>query len=241
MLAKKKENVSRSAAALTSKTPFQIVEAYKAIRANLLFMLSTAAEKAVVVTSAEPSAGKSTTCSNLAITMAQTGAKVVIVDADMRKPVLHKIFRVSNNNGLIKLLSGLIKPEDCINKSIMPNLDLINAGPIPPNPSELLGSERMAGLLQTLSASYDYIFLDAPPINVVADSLMFLDKTAGAILVARQKQTHYDELQKAAESIRNLHSSVLGVVITDVSETNKPYAMYKSYKYKSYDYEYKKV
>lgn len=83
MLAKKKENVSRSAAALTSKTPFQIVEAYKAIRANLLFMLSTAAEKAVVVTSAEPSAGKSTTCSNLAITMAQTGAKVVIVDADM--------------------------------------------------------------------------------------------------------------------------------------------------------------
>ena len=237
MLAKKKENVSRSAAALTSKTPFQIVEAYKAIRANLLFMLSTA----VVVTSAEPSAGKSTTCSNLAITMAQTGAKVVIVDADMRKPVLHKIFRVSNNNGLSKLLSGLIKPEDCINKSIMPNLDLINAGPIPPNPSELLGSERMAGLLQTLSASYDYIFLDAPPINVVADSLMFLDKTAGAILVARQKQTHYDELQKAAESIRNLHSSVLGVVITDVSETNKPYAMYKSYKYKSYDYEYKKV
>ena len=168
-------------------------------------------------------------------------AKVVIVDADMRKPVLHKIFRVSNNNGLSKLLSGLIKPEDCINKSIMPNLDLINAGPIPPNPSELLGSERMAGLLQTLSASYDYIFLDAPPINVVADSLMFLDKTAGAILVARQKQTHYDELQKAAESIRNLHSSVLGVVITDVSETNKPYAMYKSYKYKSYDYEYKKV
>lgn len=241
MLAKKKEKVSRSAAALTSKTPFQIVEAYKAIRANLLFMLSTAAEKAVVVTSAEPSAGKSTTCSNLAITMAQTGAKVVIVDADMRKPVLHKIFRVSNNNGLSKLLSGLIKPEDCINKSIMPNLDLINAGPIPPNPSELLGSERMAGLLQTLSASYDYIFLDAPPINVVADSLMFLDKTAGAILVARQKQTHYDELQKAAESIRNLHSSVLGVVITDVSETNKPYAMYKSYKYKSYDYEYKKV
>ena len=241
MLAKKKENVSRSAAALTSKTPFQIVEAYKAIRANLLFMLSTAAEKTVVVTSAEPSAGKSTTCSNLAITMAQTGAKVVIVDADMRKPVLHKIFRVSNNNGLSKLLSGLIKPEDCINKSIMPNLDLINAGPIPPNPSELLGSERMAGLLQTLSASYDYIFLDAPPINVVADSLMFLDKTAGAILVARQKQTHYDELQKAAESIRNLHSSVLGVVITDVSETNKPYAMYKSYKYKSYDYEYKKV
>ena len=241
MLAKKKENVSRSAAALTSKTPFQIVEAYKAIRANLLFMLSTAAEKAVVVTSAEPSAGKSTTCSNLAITMAQTGAKVVIVDADMRKPVLHKIFRVSNNNGLSKLLSGLIKPEDRINKSIMPNLDLINAGPIPPNPSELLGSERMAGLLQTLSASYDYIFLDAPPINVVADSLMFLDKTAGAILVARQKQTHYDELQKAAESIRNLHSSVLGVVITDVSETNKPYAMYKSYKYKSYDYEYKKV
>lgn len=241
MLIKKKAPVSRSASALTSKTPFQIVEAYKAIRANLLFMLSTTAEKSVIVTSAEPSAGKSTTCSNLAITMAQTGAKVIIVDTDMRKPVLHKVFRVNNHNGLSKLLSGLVKPEDCITKNIMPNLDLINAGPIPPNPSELLGSERMADLLHTLSQTYDYIFLDAPPINVVADSMMYLDKTAGAILVARQKQTHYDELQKAAESIRNLHSTVLGVVITDVNETNKPYAMYKSYKYKSYDYEYKKV
>ena len=240
MFSKKKQNMSNASVALTAKTPFQIVEAYKAVRANLLFSLAVFKEKSVIITSSEPSSGKSTTCSNLAVTMAQTGARVVVVDTDMRKPVQHKIFRVSNNVGLSKLLSGLSSLEDCLYKGVMPNLDLISAGPIPPNPSELLGSERMADLLQVLSQNYDYIFLDAPPVNVVSDSLMFLDKVAGVLLVARQKQTHYEELQRAEESIRNLQGNVLGVVITDVSETNKPYALSKGYKYKAYDYEYRK-
>lgn len=240
MLGKKKNNPSNASVALTSKTPFQIVEAYKAVRANLLFALAVSKEKSVIITSSEPSSGKSTTCSNLAVTMAQTGARVIVVDTDMRKPVQHKIFRVSNNVGLSKLLSGLSDLDDSVYKAVMPNLDLITAGPIPPNPSELLGSERMAALLQALSQNYDYVFLDAPPVNVVSDSLMFLDKVAGVLLVARQKQTHYEELQKAAESIKHLEGNVLGVVITDVSERNKPYTLYSNYKYKSYDYEYKK-
>ncbi len=236
---KKKENSSGAPGALTGKTPFQVVEAYKTVRANLLFALGVSKEKSVVITSSEPNAGKSTTCSNLAVTMAQTGARIVVVDTDMRKPVQHKIFRVSNNVGLSKLLSGLSDLENSIYKGVMPNLDLITAGRIPPNPSELLGSERMALLLQVLSQNYDYIFLDAPPVNVVSDALMFLDKVAGVLLVARQKQTHYEELQKAADNIKHLNGNVLGVVINDVSERNNPYT-YSSYKYKSYDYEYKK-
>ncbi len=234
------EPLSRGMTTLDKNSTFQIVEAYKAVRTNLLFALAPSKLKSVIVTGAEPGSGKSTTCSNLAITMAQTGAKVVLIDADMRKPVQHKIFRVSNTKGLSKLLGGLSDLSDSFYGDLMPNLDLIPAGPIPPNPSELLGSERMAQLLLALAEAYDYIFIDTPPLNVVSDCLTLSDKTGGTLLVARQKQTHYEELQKAVGSLQNVGANVLGVVITDVSEANKPYGPYGSYKYKAYDYEYKK-
>lgn len=234
-----KKPASRLNTNVTKSGTFQIVEAYKIIRTGLLFALSTAQEKSIVCTSAEPGAGKSTTCSNVAITMAQTGAKVILIDADMRKPTQHKIFRVNNAQGLSKLLSGLAAMKDTIQRDVVTNLDLITSGPIPPNPSELLGSENMLNLLNRLSEEYDYIFVDTPPVNVVSDAFMLAKKVAGVMLVARQKQTHYEELQKAVESIRALEANVLGVVITDVSEQNKPYGAYKSYK--AYDYEYGKA
>ena len=233
-----KKQRSRGAAALTltGQAPFQIVEAYKAVRANLLFALSVSPKKSVIFTGAEPGSGKSTTCSNLALAMAQTGARVALVDTDMRKPVQHRVFRVSNTTGLSKLLGGLATLEKCIRRNAADGIDLIPAGPIPPNPAELLGSERMGQLLKALADGYDYVFLDAPPVNVVADALMYTDKAGGVLLVARQKQTHYDELQKAAESVRRVEGNVLGLVITDVDEGSKPYGQYK---YKSYDYAYK--
>lgn len=234
-----KKPASRLNTNVTKSGTFQIVEAYKIIRTGLLFALSTAQEKSIVCTSAEPGAGKSTICSNVAITMAQTGAKVILIDADMRKPTQHKIFRVNNAQGLSKLLSGLAAMKDTIQRDVVTNLDLITSGPIPPNPSELLGSENMLNLLNRLSEEYDYIFIDTPPVNVVSDAFMLAKKVAGVMLVARQKQTHYEELQKAVESIRALEANVLGVVITDVSEQNKPYGAYKSYK--AYDYEYGKA
>lgn len=234
-----KKPASRLNTNVTKSGTFQIVEAYKIIRTGLLFALSTAQEKSIVCTSAEPGAGKSTTCSNVAITMAQTGAKVILIDADMRKPTQHKIFRANNAQGLSKLLSGLAAMKDTIQRDVVTNLDLITSGPIPPNPSELLGSENMLNLLNRLSEEYDYIFVDTPPVNVVSDAFMLAKKVAGVMLVARQKQTHYEELQKAVESIRALEANVLGVVITDVSEQNKPYGAYKSYK--AYDYEYGKA
>lgn len=239
-MAKKQESRHRrrSSTLLNSKTAFSVVEAYKTIRTNLIFATSTSHNKAVIFTSAEPDAGKSTTCMNLGITTAQLGARVVVVDADMRKPNLHKFVRLNNAEGLSKYLCGLDSLEDSIHLSVFPNLDLITSGPIPPNPSELLGSGSMARLLDTLSESYDYVFVDMPPINVVADGLMCIDHAAGAVLIARQKQTRYAELQKAVDSIRNIHGNLLGVIVTDVHEKDKPYAYSKEYQYR-YDYEYK--
>jgi capsular exopolysaccharide synthesis family protein len=116
-------------------------------------------------------------------------------------------------------------------RDVFPNLDIITAGPIPPNPSELLSSESMVRLLDTLSKSYDYVFVDTPPINVVADGLMCINYAAGAVLVARQKQTRYAELQKAIDSIRNIDGNLLGVVVTNVNQKDKPYAYSEEYKY----------
>ncbi len=222
----------------SSSTKTHVQEAYKIVRANLLFTMVNLEKNIITISSAEPDAGKSTTCANLAATMAQMGAKILIVDADMRRPTLHKIFRISNHVGLSKLIVREADLEDVIYRDTQrSHVDVIPSGPIPPNPSELLGSSRMVDFLHEVESQYDYIFLDTPPVNVVADALMMSDLVAGTLIVARQKQTRYDELKKAIEMFENLNAKILGVVITDVDWKYKPYARYKSYKYGAYYYE----
>lgn len=218
---------------------FRIAEAYKLIRTNLLFTLANTDNRAVAFTSAEPGAGKSTTCCNLGIVMAQTGARVILVDADMRKPTQHRNFRVSKTEGLSKILGGLSPLDSCIQKNVVPNLDLLPSGAIPPNPSELLGSARMVDLLAELRQRYDYVFLDTPPLAVVADALVLAPHIAGLVLIARQRQTTYDELNECVEAIHQIHANMLGVVVSDVRNTGDGY--YRSEKdryYRSYNYEY---
>lgn len=218
---------------------FRIAEAYKLIRTNLLFTLANTDNRAVVFSSAEPGAGKSTTCCNLGIVMAQTGARAVIVDADMRKPSQHRNFRVSKTEGLSKILGGLSTLDECIQKNTVPNLDLIPAGTIPPNPSELLGSARMAALLEELRKRYDYVFLDTPPMAVVADALVLAPHVAGTVLVARQRQTTYDELNDCVEALRQIHANLLGVIVSDVHSSGVGYSRYeKDRYYRTYNYEY---
>lgn len=229
----RKDLTNRVEQRLSGNTDFRIAEAYKNIRTGLFFSLSTGNQKSIVFSSAEPNTGKSTTCSNLAIAMAQTGARVLLMDADLRRPVQSNIFGVKNTTGLSELLSGLANINDVIYPNVFPKLDLITSGPIPPNPSELLGSENTDRLLHSLAEHYDYIFIDTPPVNVVSDALLFSKKTAGTVLVARQKQTTYRELEKAIESVRTVDSTILGVILTDVKEAEKPYGY--SYRYKNYE------
>jgi capsular exopolysaccharide synthesis family protein len=198
----------------------QVMEAYKMIRTNLLFSLAPTSSRVVVFSSAEPSAGKSTLSANLAIVMAQTGARVLLIDADMRKPAQHHYFNKTCSVGLSSVLGGLSGLAECIHEQVKPNVDLITAGPIPPNPSELLGSARMQELLEKLQNHYDYVFIDMPPLCVVADALVVAPHTAGVILAARRNQTEYDEFSAALEKVQITGAKLLGVVLTDTPASN---------------------
>ncbi len=221
----------------STKKPFHIVEAYKTLRTNLLFTLATAQRKSVVLTSAEPHAGKSTSAANLSIVMAQTNFKILLIDADMRSPSLDRIFRVSRAEGLSKVLSGMQTLEQAIVKQVAPNLDLLPAGPIPPNPQELLCSEKMASLLQAAEQKYDYIFIDTPPVNLVADALMLMKDIAGVLLTVREGQTTFEDLRLAQESIENIDGRILGLLLTDVKQKK---GAYRERYYKSSDYRYER-
>lgn len=214
---------------------FEIVEAYKALRANLLFSLASSPQKIILVSSSEPGAGKSTTCSNLAVLMAQTGSRVLLVDADLRKPTLHRHFHVSKSNGLTRHLINLSTWQEIVQKEVAPNLDLITSGPIPPNPSELLGSARMVQFLNQVAEEYDYVFIDTPPVNVVTDSLVLAARASGTILVCRQNVTTYDELTEAIKNIENVNGTLLGVVINDYKRLGTER---KKYYYNKYGYGY---
>ncbi len=208
----KPENVKEST--------FKIQEAFKAARTNLMFSLANSHQ--VLFTSYEPNAGKSVSISNIAVSMAQTGARVIVIDADMRNASLHRIFKVNNANGLSKLLGGFCTLEnDVINKSVAPNLDVICAGPIPPNPSELLGSDRMGSLLKTLYDEYDYVFVDTPPIGIVSDTLSLYAHIKNTVIVAREGQSRYDHLNSLTEKIKTLGAKICGFIITDVSSKDK--------------------
>ncbi len=216
---------------------FRMAEAYRMIRTNLLFALAGNDNNVVLFSSAEPSAGKSTLCCNLAIVMAQTGARVLLVDADMRKPVQHRHFRLPKSEGLSKILGGFCEVKECIQTEVAPNLDLLPSGAIPPNPSELLGTPKMLEILETVKNEYDYVFVDMPPMSVVSDALILAPRSAGVVLVARQKQTTYDELQECLDAIERAHTTLLGVVVSDVHDTTSGYGG-RQYYYRRYDYHY---
>ena len=196
-----------------------VVEAYKKLRANLLFSLASSKKKIILFSSPEPDTGKSTTCGNLAVMMAQTGHRVLLIDADLRRPTLHRIFRVNKAEGLTRYLINVATWEECVKKDVSPNVDLITSGPIPPNPSELLGSARMQQLLDEAAEQYDYVFVDTPPVNVVTDGLVLAARAAGVVLLSRYNTTTYDELQEAVDSVKNVQGNLLGVIINDYKYT----------------------
>ncbi|MGN1416889.1 MAG: polysaccharide biosynthesis tyrosine autokinase [Oscillospiraceae bacterium] len=223
---------------LTADTPFAITEAYNTARTNIMFAASTSSRKIIAVTSANPSEGKSTTCSNLAISFANAGKKVLLVDCDLRKPVMAKKFKLKPKNGLSEIIGGFCSINEAIFFDVVPNLDIITAGNIPPNPSELLGSAAMKAFLNASSEIYDYVFLDTPPVNVVTDSQLMNGSIAGLVLVIRENSTTHPDIQEALDKVGLANGKALGFIKTFCrSEKTGKYGKYGKYGDK-YGYEY---
>lgn len=208
-----------------SKSP--IAEQYRLIRNNLNYSSVDKVIKSLVVTSPEPSDGKSTTAANLSIVLAQQGKQVILVDADLRKPSVHYAFNVSNRDGLTNVLAKEINLDQAITKTQVPNLVLLTSGPIPPNPSELLDSKTMKIITEELKTTFDYVVFDTPPLLVVTDSQIMANKCDGVVLVVASGKTKRDSALQAKDLLEKANAQLLGVVVNGV-ESKKGY-YYGSY------------
>ena len=222
---------------LTDKdVPFNVVESYKTIRTNILFTATDSDKKVIAVSSANPGEGKSTSAANLAIALAQTGSAVLLIDADMRKPVQHRTFRIKNDEGLSTLIIKKSSMAKSVKSNVINNLDLLPSGPLPPNPSELLASSHFKALIEQFGKNYDYVIIDTPPVNVVSDAMVMKDSISGIMLVIRYAMTTYEELSACMKQINLAQVNMLGFVMNDVHHNHgAAYYNYK-YKYKKYGY-----
>lgn len=158
-----------------------IAEQFRTVRTNIQFSSVDKQLKSIVFTSSAPSEGKSTVSNNVAVTWADQGKSVLIVDADMRRPTVHRTFRTSNAVGLSNLLAGTGSLDDAIHSTVVDNLSVMPSGPIPPNPSELLGSPKMVNLLGVLTTKFDLVIIDAPPVNTVTDAQVLAARADGTV------------------------------------------------------------
>jgi tyrosine-protein kinase Etk/Wzc len=197
-----------------------IAEAFRSLRTNLHFSAINREKQVLIVTSTFPGEGKSTISTNLAITLSQTGAKVLLIDGDMRRPSLHSKSGHSKTPGLSELLAGDVSVTSVLHDIGIPNLSLITAGTIPPNPAELLGSEKMAELLVALRAQYDHIIIDAPPVLAVTDAPLLTSRCDLVIIILETERVPVKAAQRMAEMLANVRAPVGGIVINDKSDTS---------------------
>ena len=219
---KSKATHSLSSTMLTDESiPFNVVENYKSIRSNIMFALGTTDKKVIAVSSANPGEGKSTTTANVAIALAQTGSSVLLIDADMRKPVQHKIFKSSNIDGLSTLIIMRSTEDKAIKSNVIQGLDLLSSGPIPPNPSELLASDRFKTLISEFAKKYDYVVIDTPPVNVVSDAMVMNDSISGIVIVLKYSSTTFESLSSSMKQIELVRSNVLGFVLNEIDYSHR--------------------
>lgn len=179
-----------------------------------------------MVTSAGPGEGKSTTVSNLAVVFANQEKKVLLVDADLRKPTVHYTFNSSNITGLTNVLTKKTSMNSAISGTNEPNLSVLTSGPIPPNPAELLGSLSMQEFLKEADQEFDIILFDTPPVLAVADAQILANLCDGSILVARSGETEIDKAKKANDLIKSAKGKVLGVVLNHKKLKDSTYYYY---------------
>jgi non-specific protein-tyrosine kinase len=216
---------------IASQDPFSPVsEAYRMIRSNIQFMSVDRPAKIIMVTSPTPGEGKSTTVANLGVVMAQAGLKTIIIDADLRRPTQHQVFQVPNLGGLTDLLcSPELEINGHLRSTSVPNLQLITCGVLPPNPSELLGSQRLGQLLASLNEMADVVILDSPPAVAVADAAVLSNRVDGVVLVTQAGKTRREVARQAISNLKQAGANVFGAVLNRVSKRDGGYHYHQYY------------
>jgi len=206
-------------------------EAFKTLRTNIQFSSIDKSAQVICVTSAGPAEGKSTIASNLAVVMAETGKKTLLLDCDMRKPTLHKVFTSSNILGLSDLLAGKVFLEKAIQNTGVENLNILTSGTKPPNPSQLLASSKIKKLMSILRTMFDFIIIDTPPILLVTDSQLLAGFTDGYLLVLSSGHVDKEAAAKAQDLLEKVNAKILGAVLNKFETTKGGYYGYygKSY------------
>lgn len=228
--AKKSVNKQRRSLITLMAPKSPISEQYRTIRTNIQFSTVDEAIRSIVVTSAAPGEGKTTTVSNLAVVFAQQGKKVLLIDADLRKPTTHYTFQLLNTKGLTNVLTKQIHFHEAVQETVMENLNILTSGPIPPNPSELLASNAMKQLLEEAYKLYDLVLFDSPPILAVTDAQVLANLSDGSIMVTSSGFTDKDAAVKAKELLENAKSKLLGAILNNKQVNEKSYYYYYSYK-----------
>ena len=221
---------------LSGEVPHTFGEAFRSLRTALAFSNGAASGRVIVVTSSQPLEGKTTTASNLAIALALGGEKVLLVDADLRRPNLHKTLGIDNSIGLSHLLTDQASPRDAIRMASTPNLWVMTAGQVPPNPSELLASDRMKKLLDPMHGWFDWVIVDTPPVLAVTDAVILAPLAAGVAFVIRSEMTPRRHVRRALETLMTGQPKLHGIVLNGVDlERNKYYySRYYGYEHTQY-------
>ncbi len=222
---------------MTNNAPFSYAEAYKTLRTNLSFASISKQYKRIIITSAIPNEGKSTVAINLAFTLAESDAKVLLIDCDLRNSTIRRLLRIraEYKDGLTALLAGTAMLEDCVFKYPKMNCDVLLAGTTPPNPVELLSSAQMRALLDRLSEKYDYIICDTPPVSVVTDAAALSQFCDGVIMVVRQKTSTRNQVWAARRNLDAVQANVIGTILScydmsdDAQAVNPYYGGYYRY------------
>ena len=207
-------------------------EAYRQVRTNLAFVSEKGPPKSVIVTSPASSEGKTSLAANLAITCARSGQRVVLVDADLRRPMVHTFLDMPEHQGLVHVLAGTIELSDALQSSEAGPMDVLVAGPVPTNPSELLGSETMLKTIRQLESSYDIVIIDTPPVLPVTDALLIGVNVDAVVVVARLGQTTRDRIRRTITALTQVKANIAGVVPNGAIQREDS-AYYYTYRYRS--------
>lgn len=231
------DDVPTSPLLISADPRSSLAEAYRHLRTSILLSTAGHAPKSLLITSSLPSEGKTTTATNTAISLAQTGAKVLIIDADMRRPRLHNVFNIENGNGLSTLLASELSDaeiDNALRQDERTKLYLLTSGPIPPNPAELIGSEQMATLLKLLQKKFTHVVVDSPPIASFTDGVLIASMVDGVILVVHSGKSSRQVVKRSRQLLQEIGAKVFGVVLNNVNlNTKDNYYYYQSYYHRS--------